>query len=325
MKIVSITHASDIDGVASAALIKMKYGVPSDRLFFTDYSEKGLAYAKDSLGKTLRGKERVVLFLADVGINDSLYLEFLDLVKSVKKRGGVVIWLDHHVWGGKELEEIAGRCDLAIVGENRKYCATEITGKVLGIGTNFTNRLVKIVHYSDFNITPRDRKIYDLVGVYAMSTAFYNTLGYRARDRGLRHIAEVLASGRFTDGKILRDARAFERLNNSRIAKMLKDLYSAGDGVSIGFSEDVQSTRACAAISEKTGADVSICVKPRDGKASIRSSIMDCMPLVKSLGGGGHPHAAGFKVDVRRFNHFRGKADRLRFAGFIEKKIGILY
>lgn len=325
MKIVSISHASDIDGVASAALIKMRYGVPSNRIFFSDYSEEGLSYTISSVERLLRKKEKILLFLADLGVNDSIYPKFLSIVKSVKKNGGKVIWFDHHVWEEREIMEIAGRCDLAIVGENKNYCATEITEKVLRIGTIFTKKLTKVVHYSDFNLTPNDKKVYDLIGIYAMSITLYNTFSYGKRDRALRHITEVLASERFTDNAIVRDAKSFEKLNNQRIEKMLSDLYSAGKNVSIGFSDSVQSTWACAAIAKKSGADVCICVKPKEGKASIRSTKMDCTALVKSLGGGGHPHAAGFKLDPKKFNYFRKRSDKKRFADFIKKKIESLY
>ncbi|HUB92601.1 MAG TPA: hypothetical protein VL945_01430 [Candidatus Saccharimonadales bacterium] len=326
MRIVSITHASDIDGVGSAALIKMRYGMDSSNAFFTDYSLASLRYVHDSIRKIASREKDVMLFLTDLGMNRVLVREYESMLKAVKARGWKVVWFDHHVWGEAEVRRIAGLCDLAIVGENPLYCATEITQKNLRVPGRFAASFVRLVHYSDFNRRPRDSGTGRMIGIYAMSITSYNNLGSFARRNGaLRHMVDVIAGGRYSDGRIAEDARAFQRLNDARIGKMLKGLVKVGEDACLGFSESVQSTRGCAAIMERTGADICICIDMVRSKASVRSRKADCTLLAASFGGGGHPHAAGFPVDSRRFGRLTVEGNRKRLAEHISRRIAELY
>ena len=91
-----MSHASDIDGVGSAALIRMRYGVPLKRIFFADYSTESLDYV-DSKLKPLYGSG-ITLFITDLGTNESLVAEYRSIIDAVRKGGGRVIWFDHHPW-----------------------------------------------------------------------------------------------------------------------------------------------------------------------------------------------------------------------------------
>ena len=124
-----ISHSSDIDGVGSAALVRAKYGVPSKNMLFTNYSKESVEYVEKQMkGRYTKG---MTLFLADLGVNERIIGNFLRIVDNVKKRSGTVIWFDHHPWTKGSVKKLAGRCDVAIVGENKDYCATEITYKEL--------------------------------------------------------------------------------------------------------------------------------------------------------------------------------------------------
>lgn len=322
MKIVSVTHANDIDGIASAALIKMKYGMPSSRIFFTDYSERRVAYVGKSVERIARRERGTVLFLTDLGMNKILIGHYKGMIRSVKRNGGIVIWLDHHIWEDYALKEVAAMCDVAIVGENEKYCATEITYRNLKVYGRFAKKLVELVHYSDFNIKPKNRKTYRLIGIYAMSIMLYNTFEpYQKRDKALRHVVDVLLQKKFTDERIVRDARRFDRTNRVKLASMLKNLYKAGDDAYVGFSENLQSTQACGAIMDKTGCDIGIYINLAKGTAHLRSREFDTTKLSIPLRGGGHPHASSFPIDMKRFNRFRAENDRKRFVEFMTGRI----
>lgn len=326
MAIFSVTHANDIDGVGSAALIKMKYGIPSDNVFFTDYSKRGVEYVDGKIGEMAAKKGVSLLFLTDLGMNDSLLEKYKEIIKKVKRGGGKVIWFDHHVWSEKELREVASLCDLAIVGENARYCGAEITYRNLKIEGKFAADLVSLVHYSDFNLKPKEKKVGKLIGIYAMSIMLYNTLPtYEKRDRALRHMVDVLSDSRFTDSRIIKDAGAFDRLNKRRVRKMLGHLYSAGGDASVGFSENLQSTWGCGAIMEKTGCDLAIYVNITNGTAHLRSRRCDTTILSRDMGGGGHPHASGFPIKAKEFGDFKTEKDRRDFVGFLSAKIKSLY
>ena len=325
MKVVSITHANDIDGLGSAALIRTKFDISLDSIFFSDYSPEGLMEISRRIERIARKEGAITLFLTDVGMNKALNGAYKKIISSVKAGGGAVIWLDHHVWSEADLRDIASKCDLAIVGENTRYCATEITCKALRLNSPFIKKFTRLVHYSDFNLTPKDRDTYKKIGVYAMSITSYVNLAPKKRDAALRHVVDIVSGGRFNDERIRRDARNFDRLNKARISKMLRSLYKAGEDVYIGFSESIQSNIGCGAIMDKTGADVGMYVNLSAGKVSMRSIRMDCTLLANRLGGGGHPHAAGFNIDMKRFRGLKSGRDRAAFARFIEKGIEKLY
>ncbi len=313
-----LSHASDIDGVGSAALIKTKYSIPAGNLFFSDYSKQGLGYVD---GK-LRGRYRngVTLFIADLGVNDAIIPSYSRIISNVKRHGGKVYWFDHHPWSDDAIKRLASRCDAAIVGENERYCATEITYRELGFSDAFTKKFVKIVHYSDFNITPKSKSDYRAVGIYALSITAYNiseSWGYKTKK--LRHIADTIAKGRLFDSAIKRDAKKFDKTNKERTGRMVKGLITRGN-FAIGFSKHIQSTYACGAVIDASKKPVGIYINIQIGRGHIRSTGPDISKLARSLGGGGHPRASGFDIDRKKFNGFKSAKDRERLADYIGAK-----
>ncbi len=307
-----ITHANDIDGIASAALISRKFNVPLSNLFFSDYSAGTLHHIRSGLGKSHNIN---ALFITDLSMNKDLKRNFLEIIRLVKGRSGKIFWFDHHPWNAEDIRDMARLCDSIVAGENERYCATEITAKELGISDTFSRTLLRIVHYSDFNIPPRRTSERLLIGRYALSITYYNSAGSRSlADKRLRHIAEVLRSNKLSDSAIVHDAYAFERINSERTERMLSSLYvSKGSGIAVGFSKDIQSTAACMAIIKKGRTGVGVYINTRNSTGHIRSTDADSSPLARALGGNGHPHASGFRLK----GHIESEAARRSIAARI--------
>ena len=298
--IVVLTHATDIDGVGAASLLKIKYSIPNNRLFFSSYSKEGIVYAESKFRK-FYGKG-FVLFVTDLSVNEPTIPVWIKIIKEIKAKGGKVFWFDHHPWSDFAVKNVAGICDAAIVGENEKFCATEITKQELRLNTPFVNEFCKVVHFSDFNLKPDTKKHYELVKAYALSiTSLTKAKSSASMQGSLRHIAEVIASRKFVDKKIKDEERKFEKLNTDRINKMLKNLHLVGRKVAIGFASGVQSTQACGMVIKQSGRDVGIVIDPKQGKGSIRSLKSNISGLAAALGGGGHPHASGFELDLKKY------------------------
>lgn len=312
-----LTHSADIDGVGAASLIKIKYNLPSSRLFFSGYNKEDILFAEKKMRK-FYGKD-FTLFITDLSLNDPVIEVWRAIVKKVKAKGGKVYWFDHHPWSKKAIARVAKECEVAIVGENEKYCATEITRIELGLDTPFINEFVRVVHFSDFNLKPRDARSRNLIKAYALSiTSFTKSKSGDSIQRSLRHYTDVISGRRFTDEKILSESRKFEKLNNDRIKKMLKEIYLVGSKIAIGFAAGVQSTQGCGAIINATGRDVGIVIDPNAGKGSFRSITSDISGMAAQLGGGGHPHASGFEIDVKK-HPLKTKVDRENFVKRIQK------
>ena len=314
--VIAISHSSDIDGVGSAALIKMRYGTPTNRIFFTDYS-------RESLGEISRGMKRMALrnttlFITDLGVNEDAVRVIHGILKSVRDGGGKIFWFDHHPWSRKDIRNLASMCEVSVVGE-RALLATEITRKELGFNDNFTKNFARIVHLSDFAIAPKSKKDYDTVGTYALSIALYRMKNHEENLRSLRHMVDVISSGRMFDKRIINDANRFRKLNDRHVESMLREVY-LGEDMALGFGADIQKTYACMKLMEKTGKDIGVYVNLRDEKGHMRSVHNDCSELASGFGGGGHPHASGFAPKFRKYNNFRTKEDRRRLLFDLEKE-----
>ncbi len=319
--VIVISHASDIDGVGSAALIKMKYGVPTNRIFFTDYAPESLEEISRSITEILT--DNTTLFITDLGVNKKTVPVFYSILKSVKDGGGKIFWFDHHPWASDAVKKLAQMCEVSVLGENEFFCATEITRKELGLKDDFTKRFCRIVHFSDFAIKPKSKRDYDLVGAYALSIALYRMRNHEGNLSCLRHMVEVLCSRKMLDKRIRSDADRFRKLNDKHVANMLKDVY-LGDEIALGFGEDIQKTYACMKLIEKTGKDIGIYVNLRDRRGHMRSIRNDCTALAVKFGGGGHLHASGFSPNFKKYNNFRSRHDRQRLLSDIELELKMI-
>lgn len=306
--ILSITHATDIDGVGSAALIRKKYRVHANRLFFGDYNREHSLQLEKEITSFM--KPGTTLFIADLSASDRTFDIFMRMIRKVKAGKGRVYWFDHHPWGREHARMASRVCDTLIYGESDN-CGMEITRKELHMGDKFSRYLCRIVHFSDYNIKPKLEREHKLVGLYALSIAYYHTLSHGANLKGLRHIAEVLSEGRLFDERIKADAEKFRRLNDRNLKRMLGEIY-LGDDIALGFAGDIQKTYACMKLIEKTGRDIGIYVNTRDHKGHMRSVRSDCSKLANRFHGGGHPHASGFNPDFAKYHGFRSRKDRER-------------
>ena len=307
----SLTHASDIDGLASAAFVKMRLGIDAKRIFFCDYTLDSLLYASERIKPLCR--PGFTLFITDIGMNAGLEKAFVNLLSYINKKGGKVVWFDHHPWSERDISKTARLCQIAIIGENRRYCATEITRKMLGLDDRFSIKLANIVHYSDFNLKPSNREMRRLIGIYALSISSYSTINRRDAYSKLRNLTVLLSGHKLISNSIKADATAFSKLNRLRISKMLGELYIY-DNAAIGFGETIQSTNACAEIMKKSGKDIGIYINTESNKGHMRSVKADCSIIAKKLGGGGHPHACGFPLRTLEIRQIKTKSGKSKFS-----------
>jgi oligoribonuclease NrnB/cAMP/cGMP phosphodiesterase (DHH superfamily) len=321
-----LSHIADIDGVGSAALIRMRFGMPLENIFFSGYGAEDLKEAEAGLSR-LYGK-RILLFIMDLSPESETLSIFQSIIRNVQKGGGSVVFLDHHQWKTEMIRKIASKCDLAVIGENRMMCATELARKMTGLRNDFVNEFVDIVHHGDFNIRIRNKRRAELSDTYMMSINHCNmTKSYDARIRKLRRIADVISSGRFSDKEMRKRALEFRRINSERIESMLNDLYHISNKIAVGFSRQVDSTEACEEIIRRSKVDIGMVINLDHGKGSIRSVESDTLRFANELGGGGHPHASGFNIDLKEHNFLRSGEDRKRLVDEISdaaKKSGLI-
>jgi oligoribonuclease NrnB/cAMP/cGMP phosphodiesterase (DHH superfamily) len=315
--IFSLTHQSDIDGVGSAALIKMRYGIPAKNMFFADYSPENVIRSKQEITKA--AKDGAVLIIADLGLNEATKQPMLELINNIKNKDGSVYWFDHHMWSDSWIKDVASKCDAAIVNENAEYCATEIVRNELSLNSAFCMRFAQIVHYSDFNLRPKNNAYMKMIIEYATCITSYSQItDYQRRNNKLRHVAEVISTGRLSDSIIRSDAAEFDKVNKTRIKELVSKRLIVLDNVAVGFQKRVNSTLAGSEIIKQSGKDIAVYINTDDLHGHIRTKKADCVKLANYLGGGGHPHAAGFTL--KKKYDFSKESERRKFATLIDRK-----
>ena len=294
MNAIIISHIADMDGISSAALIMRKYKIKKKNVLFADYSVGRLLQIEKQVKEKLQ--KDTVLFITDIGTNTSTIKIFLRIIASIKKTGGKIFWFDHHTWSYDSIEKVASKCDLAVVGENKLFCAAEITAAELKLTDSFTKKLIKIVHMSDFNIKPKDKNIAEIIKSYVLSTTYYSSFNFSTYARRIGMIADQMSKEVLIPNFVIADGKKFEKLNINRLKK-LKENILVGTIVSLGFSKYISTNDACACILDNTNSDIGVYLNTETFKCHLRSKINDCSLLATQFGGGGHPHASGFEVN----------------------------
>ena len=312
-KIFVMTHASDMDGIGSAALIRMRLNVPTENIFLLNYTVPKLEYASQQILK--HAKEGITLFITDTGINSSHIMQYKKLFLELKRHGGKIFWIDHHHWEEDAIKEVASMCDIAIVGENKNMCAAEITAKILGFNDAFVNELLKITHTFDFHVMNlKDKRMKRIGDIYDACFTYYGHMPTEMYTSKLRRLVGVISSKKLYDSKWVEDADRFDRINKKRIKKLLDDLYFPGKNIVLGFATFVRTNDVSDAMMKKTGRDIAVYISTENGTGHMRSVKANTIPIAMRFGGGGHPHATGFQVNLKEYNNFKSKEDKEKFA-----------
>ena len=89
MKIYNVTHGSDLDGMASAALLVQYYGIPLKNIAFINHGGKIYEEALTFI-KNIKGSGNL-LIISDFGIIPPLYPTMRDAIRGFKQRGNNII------------------------------------------------------------------------------------------------------------------------------------------------------------------------------------------------------------------------------------------
>lgn len=274
-------------------MLRLKYQIPLSSLFFADHSTKTLDYAFNGVeGKAKPGD---IVFITDLSPDTSTLAYLKRRVLTLKRRGCAFIWLDHHPWA-KGASGLAAFCYAAIYGENR-ICATEIAWKALHIQGNYAKKLAGIVHISDFALRPRNKDEGRLLRSYDRALVYFNTLPLARTNSVLRGIAREISSGRIQNMAVDSAAGKLEKMSDINTAAMLRHLHYIRNSIAVGFSScRIFSDEAKEKMFAQSCKDIVIHIDWDRRTASMRSKSKDISGLARAMGGGGHPHAAGFPL-----------------------------
>jgi oligoribonuclease NrnB/cAMP/cGMP phosphodiesterase (DHH superfamily) len=284
--VVAIVTHTDIDGVGAAGLYVYLTGASEYRLFFTE------PFLLDrELRKVLSAYyEKVVI--ADLGVNPPIFSQVLEYLKVLRENGIPVVWYDHHVWDEEWVQRVKDVGVELII--DRSTCATGVVAKYTKPARNnvdwaFVNTLVEGICAGDLW-----RFDHWLGGFYIRLVRRRDTDSWR------KSVVKAFASGKlFSEEfyeKIVEHVDRELRVLSGNLEVVVKNLNGINLAVAMN-NEDIENSFLASHIIGRFDADVVVLVSI-DGKLSFRSRHINVRELAVKLGGGGHPYAAGAKIEI---------------------------
>ena len=319
-KVFNLTHDSDIDGIASAALL-LRYNIIKNvkDVFFANYSGER---SNEAISKIKNINEKnSCLIMTD--FNNITNPEFLEALKEFKNKGNSIILLDHHPV--KENIDNLDVIDAAIFGENKDRCGTDLVYEFV-IRENekeedkITNQVVKLAHYSDFYLYKNTDLQYIIEKLSDIIDYINDHSKVHAENRSLRKLVKLFAIGDLNNSFLERiyekhkknEIKYLEKLNNNLTTFEINNIK-----IGVGISKGIKSNKACESIFDKTNADIAIFINEKSNNGSIRTKHYDSIALARNLGGNGHPKASGFSISNINLKTKKGKQEAVEF---IKKK-----
>lgn len=266
-----ISHRKDLDGIASAAILKRAF--PDASVLLIDY---------DNIRATFRSLESVreEVYVADLNIGAAEKKSLQSIAKIAKNAR--ILWLDHHNWDPAVRKDAEKHITLVV---NRDKCAAEVVFDFFGEGDSVDAKIARFARDQDFYT----KKIYDANRISDMIAARYDNIKF------LLSLVGMLSRGTFWKDE-------FDEIRNAYIAKKEKLLSeSIGDityygNFAVTLSNPlVPSGEIAKETIEKKRIDVLVILDPM-GRISFRrrkGSSVDLSAIAREFGGGGHPYAAG--------------------------------
>lgn len=301
MSVLVFSHEQDVDGIFSAAILKIAF--PQSEVILTNY---GLEKMTD-VAKTIKSRVKLgagTVIIADVGVNEESYMPVLEALQHSKEKGWNNIWLDHHIWPEGPKQEIEKVCELVLFTEKdgTKKCAAELCFERFVPGNKLASQLAAIAHRTDFP----DSAKFPIPPLTALISYY---LGFpELQDRLLTVILENVVKGILWESRMQTDVmESFklieESIDRSKAGMISKEFaynsHTVGVRVAIAKSDPfVSRSVLLGRIMDETNVHIAIAFTD-DGKVSIRKkddapATIDCSKIALEFKeGGGHVGAAG--------------------------------
>jgi oligoribonuclease NrnB/cAMP/cGMP phosphodiesterase (DHH superfamily) len=321
--IYNLTHISDLDGMASAALLVHYYKIPIGNVIFAHPEGRVHENAMKVLSR-IKSKNGA-LVISDIVMRGRELDKAAKILSSFKKNNNRVFWFDHHSWDGKDVSKLSKICDIMVVGENKDFCGAELVYNFLCKKDSFGDRLVEMAHLSDFALKSKSERTNHLVDKLRYTIEYLNS--DNPENKKLRELVLQLSRGnaesRLVNGtysRYIRETRAYI----SGLLKTARILKVNNVKIAVGFSRKLSHQEACMTMLEKLGCDVSVYIDEGVGHSSVRSIRdkkgwgVESTQIATEFSGGGHPLASGFTLEDSGYN-LKSKADQEKIIGKIRK------
>ena len=277
LKVVSISHQIDPDGIGSQAIIFRYFrelkieplGYLADYYNFIEIFEKALAENPD------------VLIISDIGLNSRIIKQILVPLRNLKARK---IWIDHHKAEGELKEKVMAAVDEFI--HDTKVSASVLVQKRFMPNDEISKRIAQIGHNSDYDIEDR------------LANIFYTLIDYyRSSMKDLERIRDMFITGDFENSKIMEEylqAYKMFEAERDRIKNSLNVIQINGKSLVIASSALLPRGKVTKYLSEFREEDIFLAIDTTNFRIGLRSENTDVAAVAAVFGGGGHKHRSGF-------------------------------
>jgi uncharacterized protein len=295
MKVIVFSHESDLDGLYSAAIALLRY--PQAMTVFLGYGAENFQKMGNFIySATHYSKERGLLIIADLGLNDDLIETCVQMFSDAVRNGWKIMWVDHHPWSQQAIDTVKPYVDVILDASGNK-CAADLMHETFVPGNELAASLASQAHTMDFftkdqYLTP----ISELIRYYQSLPNFYDRMFDLARKS---------AQGVLWDTQMHSDYLTYSRLSSEAKEQAYATMQIRPIGnikvVYVQSSPYLQNSLFSEEVFAKTGADLAMFYSTK-GKVSIRrnNDAISCRDISANLPeGGGHAYAAGatFKND----------------------------
>jgi len=277
LKVVSISHSIDPDGIGSQAIIFR---------YFRELKIEPIGFLADyynivEVFNQALEEEPNVLIISDIGVNES-YL--YDIIEPLKKLNARKIWIDHHKIADEHKELLMDALDEFI--HDTRNCAAELVQQRFMPNDEISKKIAKIAHNGDFDIPDR------------LANIFYTLIDYhRYSMDDLIKVREMFAKGDFEDERLtnsyLEAYKVFEA-ERDRIKDTRKIITIAEKTIAIADSALLPRGKVTKFLSEIGAQDIYLAIDTTNFRIGLRSDNCDVAAIAREFGGGGHKHRSGF-------------------------------
>ncbi len=294
-RLYSVTHVSDFDGIASAAILVHYTSMPIEHVIFGSQSKEEIENMNKELIR-LNPSKSIILF-TDISINDRVITVITDILRVLKQRGNRIAWIDHHPVSQKAIDAISEYCDFVVFGENQRYCGAELVYRIMSRKGAGAKKIAETAHLTDFNLrTERNKYLLDMLSS-VVTFINYN----KNNEENLRKLVGMVSNIDFENEYIKKKYFLYKKEagKNRKILEGNAVAYKVGPyKIGVGYGKHLQTTSACAFIEEKLGTDMELFINLDGNRVNMRSREgVDCSILAKVLGGGGHKQASAAKIE----------------------------
>ncbi len=301
MKVLIVSHESDLDGLFSAAIGLVRY--PQARSLFLGYRKESLEnlphFIRTFTVSSSSDHEMGLIIICDLALNDnkSILQLYRRSLLEASNAGFDLVWLDHHPWSDEAKGAIHPFVEL-VLDEAGNKCAAELVYERFLYGNELANKLASIARSMDFftqdqYLTP----ISELIIYYLNSSD---------RHEKLCCLASKISRGILWDIGMQNDYGLYSRILERAKVEAYKTIqFRQIDGrFKAAFVQSlpyIHNSLFAHEVFKNTDSDLVVLYGP-DKKVSIRrnNNQISCRKIAQNLSeGGGHEFAAGasFKSD----------------------------